>query len=57
MLFFVVVVVAVFSFVNILWRPSPPRNQMKDFLREAIVEDITTMFCPLITIEGARGCV
>lgn len=31
-------------------------NKMKDILREAIVENITIMFCPLITIEGACDC-
>lgn len=38
-------------------RCSPPWKQMKDILREAIVENITIMFCPLIAIEGACDCV
>lgn len=38
-------------------RCSPPWKQMKDILREATVENITILFCPLIAVEGACDCV
>lgn len=46
-----------FSFFNLLCGVLHRGNKMKDILREAVVETITIMFCPLITIEGACDCV
>ena len=36
---------------------STVKNKWRTFSEKAVVEKITIIFCPLITIEGACGCV
>lgn len=57
MFFFVVVYCFLFLKKKLLCGVLHRGNKMKDILREAIVENITIMFCPLVTIEGACDCV